>query len=122
MGSFKNQILPYVEQEISAARLDLRQGNAAAAFSHLERAHILGQGSTSIHTKIHWLMFIWGLRQKNYGECLGQIVRMIGAATKTAFGLVPRGNTGGSNVSPFKVMPIPTDLQIILDTARKNPH
>lgn len=122
MGSFKNRILPYVEREISSARLNLKNGNAAAAFYHLERAHILGQPSTSLHTKIHWFMFIWGLQQRNYRECLGQIVRIIGAATKTAFGLVPRGNTGGSNVPPFKVMPIPTDLQIILDAARKSPQ
>ena len=31
----------------------------------------------------------------------------VGAAAKTAFGRVPRGNTGGANVSPFAPMPIP---------------
>jgi hypothetical protein len=50
-------------------------------------------------------------------ELFGQAVRIIGAATKTIFGLVPVGNTGGSNVSPFKRMPIPTDIKRILDSA-----
>lgn len=119
MDSFKNNILPYVEQELSSAQISLQQGNPTLAFSHLERAHILGQESTLLHTKVHWLMFLWGLRQHHYGECLGQILRIIGAATKTMFGLVPRGNTGGSNVSPFKTMPIPSDLEVILNNARK---
>ncbi len=39
------------------------------------------------------------------------------ATTKTVFGLVPVGNTGGSNVSPFKPMVIPEDLRHILDAA-----
>jgi len=43
----------------------------------------------------------------------------IGAATKTAVGLIPTGNTGVSNVSPFKRMPIPEDLADILASASK---
>jgi len=89
-----------------------------AEFRHLERAHILGQASTIEHVRVHALMFAWALRQRKASEGLGQILRIIGAATKTALGLVPMGNTGGSNVSPFKPMPIPTDLQRILDMAR----
>jgi hypothetical protein len=42
----------------------------------------------------------------------------VGAATKTAFGLVPTGNTGGSNVSPIKPMPVPADLRIIIQRAQ----
>jgi hypothetical protein len=48
----------------------------------------------------------------------GQVVRILGAATKTIFGLVPSGNTGGSNVSPFKSMAISPDLRRILDAVR----
>ena len=43
--------------------------------------------------------------------------RQMRATTKTVFGLVPVGNTGGSNVSPFKPMVIPEDLRHILDAA-----
>lgn len=88
------------------------------AFVHLERAHVLGQESTLQHVRVHWLMFLWGLRRRNARECLGQVLRIFGAATKTAAGLVPSGNTGGSNVSPFKPMPVPPDLAIIIEEAR----
>jgi Protein of unknown function (DUF3703) len=32
---------------------------------------------------------------------------------------VPRGNTGGSNVSPFRSLPVPVDLQRQIDAARR---
>ena len=55
---------------------------------------------------------------RKIGEVFGQLFRIAGAATKTAFGLVPTGNTGGTNVSPFKVMPIKPELDRILKKAR----
>ena len=51
-------------------------------------------------------MLGWALRTRSFKEAAGQVVRIIGAASKTAIGLVPQGNTGGSNVSPFKKMPL----------------
>jgi hypothetical protein len=63
-------------------------------------------------------MFLWGLRQRNLRESLGQVLRMLGAATSTAAGLVPEGNTGGSNISPFKRLPLPADLATLIDKAR----
>ncbi len=42
----------------------------------------------------------------------------VGAAAKTAFGRVPRGNTGGANVSPFAPMPIPPGRGARLRAAR----
>ena len=57
-------------------------------------------------------------RQSNIQEVAGQIFRISGAVTKTIFGLIPSGNTGGSNVSPFKRMPISPELQAIISTAR----
>jgi hypothetical protein len=63
-------------------------------------------------------MFVWWIRSKSFRETLGQVVRIVGAATKTAIGLVPSGNTGGSNVSPFKTLPVPEDLAAILALAK----
>ena len=83
------------------------------AFRHLERAHILGQASTIQHVRAHWHMFMWGLRSKASRETFGQLIRMVGAALKTAIGRVPSGNTGGSDVSPFKSMPVPQELDAI---------
>jgi len=89
--------------------------NHAEAFRHLERAHVLGQSLTGEHTRVHWLMLKLAIKMDSPTEIWGQIVRIIGAATKTPFGLYPAGNTGGANVWFFKRMPIPDDLQNILD-------
>jgi hypothetical protein len=110
MSEFGRRIRPYVEHEILAAREAESRGQPDIAFSHLERAHVLGQASTVEHVRVHWHMFLWSIRQRNSRECLGQILRIVGAALSTALGLVPQGNTGGSNVPPFKSMPIPPEL------------
>lgn len=114
MSAFGHNIRPHIDSELQHAAEAESCGNAARAFAHLERAHVLGQSSTAQHIRVHWHMFTWGLRHQNVRECLGQVMRIVGAATKTAFGLVPTGNTGGSNISPFKPLPVPSELAAIL--------
>nr|WP_197493108.1 DUF3703 domain-containing protein [Woeseia oceani] len=104
--SFAQNIQPFVESELRAAAGLLDEGDAEAAFRHLESAHVLGQASTRWHTLVHVRMLQWAIRRRDLREAVGQLLRIVGAATKTAIGLVPHGNTGGANVSPFKVMPI----------------
>lgn len=89
-------------------------GDYHSAFYHLERAHVLGQTSTYLHTRIDWRMFKLAIKQPSPREIWGQIVRIIGASTKTPFGIYPKGNTGGANVWFFKPMPILEDLEKIL--------
>lgn len=116
--SFGHRVRAYVDAELAASRKAELAGDASAAFHHLERAHILGQRSTAQHIRAHVAMLLWGLRNRNAREVLGQMTRVIGAATKTWLGLVPQGNTGGANVSPFKTMAIPDDLAELIDVAR----
>ncbi len=118
MSEFGRRIRPYVEREISAAYQADAQEKSDVAFFHLERAHILGQASTVEHVRVHWHMFLWSIRQRNVRECLGQLLRIVGAAISTAVGLVPQGNTGGTNVNPFKSMPIPPELAALIEEAR----
>jgi hypothetical protein len=118
MSTYGQLIRPYVDAELQSATEAEREGDAARAFGHLERAHVLGQPATVHHVRVHWRMFVWGWRQRHPRECLGQLVRMVGAATKTGVGLVPTGNTGGANVSPVKVMPIAPELAAIIDWVR----
>lgn len=115
---FARAIRPYVQTELQLAREAEARHQSAVAFRHLERAHVLGQASTIEHVRIHWHMLVWGLRRRSLRECVGQAVRIVGAATKTAVGLVPRGNTGGSNVSPFERLPIPLELEAIIQKAQ----
>lgn len=117
-SSFARNIRPFVEAELQTSTALSAQGQAQPAFTHLERAHVLGQASTAHHVRVHWRMFLWGLQQRDAKECLGQLFRIVGAATKTVFGLIPDGNTGGANVSPFKPMAVPTELEMRIRQAR----
>jgi Protein of unknown function (DUF3703) len=118
VSAFGRRIRPYVEREILAAYQAEARGQPDVAFSHLERAHILGQTSTVEHVRVHCHMFLWGIRQHNVRESLGQLLRIVGAAIGTVFGLVPQGNTGGTNVTSFKSMPIPPELAALIEKAR----
>ena len=86
-----------------------------SAVFHLERAHILGQASTREHVRVHWRMLTWALRHRDAREFFGQLLRLTGAATKTFIGMVPTGNTGGSNVSAIQPMPVDPELAAIIE-------
>jgi hypothetical protein len=117
MSQFGRAIHPHLQAELRAAAEAQARGQSGAAFAHLERAHVLGQASTVEHMRVHWRMLVWGLQQRNVRECLGQLIRIAGAATMTAVGLVPYGNTGGSNVSPFQRMPVAPELEALIQRA-----
>lgn len=101
----------HVNAELALAR---QSADPRTAFRHLERAHILSQYSTRDHVRAHLAMLRWGWRQGDWHEVIGQIVRVIAAATKTAIGWIPVGNTGGANVSPVRPMPLPDDLKALI--------
>lgn len=109
-----DEIKKHIDAEIERAEKLVAENDPETAFRHLERAHVLGQAITYEHTRVHFLMLKIGLKRKDWREIFGQIFRIIGSATKTPFGIFPAGNTGGANVSPFRKMPVPQDLQAIL--------
>ncbi|MCF8504775.1 MAG: DUF3703 domain-containing protein [Caulobacter sp.] len=114
---FGRRIRPHVQAELDAAAACERAGDAAVAFQHLERAHVLGQASTVDHVRVHFRMLLWGLRHRRPAEIGGQILRIVGAAALTPFGLIPQGNTGGSDISPFRPVLIPPDLAGLIAAA-----
>ena len=118
LSRFARRICRHVEDEIALAIEARTLGDPESEFSHLENAHVLGQASTYWHVKVHLLMLAWAIRNRSLREVIGQIIRVVGAATKTAIGLIPKGNTGGSNVSPFRVLPIRPEIQKLIDNAR----
>lgn len=105
------------DDEMKIARGHYRDKRWKECFSHLERAHVLGQRNAVRHTINHWWMLKVGFRQRNGREILGQIVRITVAGIGSAIGRVPIGNTGGANVKILQVMSIPADLQAIFDAA-----
>ena len=117
-STFTKRIASYSKSELEDAKRARSAGNFSQEFTHLERAHVLGQESTYWHVKVHVLMLVWAIRNGSAREALGQVFRIVGAATKTAFGLVPQGNTGGANVSPFKKMSISPELSALIQRAK----
>lgn len=115
---FSRRIGPYVGHELVQARQARAEGDGEREFAHLERAHVLGQASTFWHVRVHALMLMWALRHRDLREVAGQVVRIVGAAAGTVVGLVPAGNTGGTNVSPFRRMPVEPDLATLIEKAR----
>lgn len=119
MTSYYEAIRPTVEKELDLANSATERADFQEAYAHLERAHILGQPSTRLHVVVHWRFLVLALRQARLQDVLGQGFRLIGAALFTAVGLVPHGNTGGTDVSAFKRMPVPEELQMIIGSARR---
>ncbi|MDT0595547.1 DUF3703 domain-containing protein [Glaciecola petra] len=113
--NFTQAAQPYVEEKLRDAQQAFTNKDDEAGFKDLEDAHVIGQHSTFHHTRVHYEMLKFGLKQRDMKEVVGQIFRIIGAITKTAIGLLPEGNTGGSNVSPFKPMPISRANKAILN-------
>jgi hypothetical protein len=114
-GKFADNIRPYVDAELAAAERDPEHG-----FKHLERAHVLGQASTREHVRVHWRMLTWAVRQRDAREIFGQVIRLLGASLLTFIGKVPTGNTGGSNVSAIRPIPIDPELADIIERARNS--
>ena len=93
----------------------LRRGQYAAAWVHLERAHILAQKMPVLHTLSHLKMLKLAIRQRNVQEVLGQVHRLVLAWPGSMLGILPTGNVGSARVSAFVKMEIPRDLREILD-------
>ena len=118
MITFALRIQPYVQAELDAAASAEAQGRFHSAFAHLERAHVLGQRSTVEHVRVHWRMFRFALRYRLAGQAFGQAWRIVAASLFTPLGLVPEGNTGGTDVSGVRRMPVPQDLAQVIAAAR----
>lgn len=102
------------DAEMTAAVSHYGAGDLQLAFSHFERAHILGQSFPIVHARSHWWMLKVGWKRRDFVEILGQLPRILGALLFSRIWVL-RGNTGGARVPPFTSMPIPEDLQRLLE-------
>ncbi len=99
-----------LEEEFALAKRLMQQRRDEEAFAHLERAHVLGQQYVRPHLRSHWLMLKIAFRRREPVAVWGQVVRIVLGGLGSAIGRVPTGNTGGTDVSMFKRMPIAADL------------
>lgn len=123
MGKFNtfmpSRLKPFYAEELRAYRQALLDRELLVAWRHLERAHIIGQAYPWEHTYAHWLMLRFGFSIKSWKEVRGQLLRLLVGGVKSFVGKIPAGNTGGSDVPPLLSMPIPPDLQAMLEGKMK---
>lgn len=104
------------EAEMRTASDCYRNGHLDIAFRHLERAHVIGQRHVRSHAQTHWLMLKIGVARRAPAEVWGQAIRFILGVLGSAVNVVPVGNTGGTDISMFKRVPIAPDIAQILDS------
>lgn len=102
------------EVELRKAKAAEQGGQLEVAWSHLARAHILGQLSLPLHLRAHLCMLGVAWRDRNSAEILGQTARLFMTFLGHLSGRLPIGNSGRSNVSMFKPMDIPEDLRSLI--------
>lgn len=107
-------LIPFYKAELNFYESHLLSNDYQLSWHHLERAHIIGQKYPIEHSMVHWKMLLFGIKIKSTKEIIGQIPRLLLGGVKSFVGTVPVGNTGGANVPPLRVMPIPDDLQEII--------
>lgn len=111
----KTELKAAFDAEMTAA-IDLyRKGRMVQAFGHLETAHVLGQRHVVPHVVTHWWMLKIGLKRRSASEVVGQAIRTAFGALGSAIGVVPVGNTGGTNISMFKRLPIHARLRRLVE-------
>ena len=103
------------EQELSAAQDCIDDGDFETGFRHLERAHVIGQKYVLPHVRSHWAMLKLEWRRGRPAAVVGKAVRIVLGGIGSAIGVLPDGNTGGSNVSMFKRMPVKDELKKLRD-------
>ena len=102
------------EAAISEAEGLIAAGDDLASFPWLERAHVLGQFDVRGHVRVHAAMLGIAWRARQPAAVLGQLTRIALGALGSAVGSVPTGNTGGSNISMFKRLPIDPEIEAII--------
>ena len=100
--------------ELAQAREAERAADLERALRHLARAHILSQRYAFAHAATHLRMLRIGLLRRRPREVLGQASRTLAALLFSRI-WVPLGNTGLTDVSAFRPMPVPEDLARLLD-------
>lgn len=109
-GDLKNAFESYLND----AKKQINAGSIEAAVENLERAHVLGQRFVLPHLRCHLLFLRIGWIKRSLREMSGQSIRLVLGIIGSTVGVVPTGNTGGTNVGMFRTMPIDPHLSRLL--------
>ena len=99
-----------IVEEMAHYRQAREAGDTTAAWTALERAHVISQPYLGHHLSNHWTMLGYAFHLRDGREILGQLFRLVLAPLGALTGKIPVGNTGRSNVSAFAPMEVPDDL------------
>lgn len=100
--------------EMAAASALYEAGQFGEASRRLELAHVLGQQHVWPHVLTHYWMLKLGVKRRSAPEVAGQAIRIVLGAFGSAVGIVPVGNTGGTNISMFKRLPLDPEIEKLL--------
>lgn len=114
----KHELKSAFQAEMAAARHCILAGRLDRGMRHLETAHVLGQYHLLPHCRTHWMMLRIACMRRRYADACGQAVRILLGAVGSLAGIVPQGNTGGSDVNMFKAMPVDPVLMALIERDR----
>ena len=83
----------------------------------LMAAHVVGQHEAGLHFDSHRRMLGLARETRDWGEVLGQLLRIALLPLGHALGKIPLGNVGRSTVGVTRVMDPPEPVQRLIDWA-----
>ncbi|MET0312114.1 MAG: DUF3703 domain-containing protein [Burkholderiaceae bacterium] len=89
-----------------------------ARWRWLEAAHVTGQGDFRLHCHSHVEMLRYALALRDFREAAGQVFRLALVPLGHALGRLPAGNTGRAAVNAFRPMPVPPDVEKLIQITR----
>jgi hypothetical protein len=114
-----DRIATAYRRERSASAAAFAGGDVAAAWRHLERAHLIAQPFAAAHVGSHLAMARLGLQTRDRGEVLGQIVRVLLAGPASLTGRIPVGNVGRAATPLGHTSEPPDDIASLLATHQR---
>jgi len=80
-------------------------------------AHVVGQHDASLHFDSHRRMLALARQTRDWGEVLGQLLRIALLPIGHLLRRIPDGNIGRSTVPVTRVMQPPETVQVLIDWA-----
>lgn len=112
----KPTLQKHFKAELSNATSAIAVQDFDAAWTALQRAHMLGQRDAIAHLLAHWAMLTLAWRQRDFREVAGQLFPVLLAVPLTViFGRFRTLRSGRANTHSLEEMPIPDDVQHILN-------
>ncbi|WOD39924.1 DUF3703 domain-containing protein [Nodosilinea sp. E11] len=108
-------IRQHFESELARAKSATAEQDFEAAWTALQRAHLLGQRDAIAHTIAHWHMFTLAWQQQDFKEIKGQLMPTLLAFPLTLLlGQVRQLRGGKANPNYVDNSSIPEDIQQLL--------